>query len=105
MGETQTMRTAALCLILGTSIGYAGCSVDARDNKTAQTGSAGSTQDSGMSATTTGEPTANSSTGVSDETSTGAGSTDESDTEPDGPLLDVGPDAVSYTHLTLPTNS
>lgn len=101
VGETQTMRTAALCLILGTSIGYAGCTLDARDNMTAQTGSAGATQDSGMTATTSGDATASSSSGVSDETTTGAdtGSSSEDTGGPVGPLLDVGVEETGGVEL------
>lgn len=99
VGETQTMRTAALCLILGTSIGYAGCTVDARDNMMAQTGSAGATQDSGMTASTTGDPTTDATTDVSDETSTGDGATTEDDTDPVGPILDVGPEETGGIEL------
>lgn len=99
MGETQTMRTFAFRLILGTSIGCMGCSVDARDNAMAQTGSAGTTQGTGMTSSTSGGPAASSSTGVSDETTTGAGSTTEGDTDPVGPILDVAPEETGGIEL------
>ncbi len=53
-----------------------------------------------MTASTSDDPTASSSTGVSDETSTGAGSTTrEDDTDPVGPILDVGPEETGGIEL------
>lgn len=83
------MRAATLCLMLGFSIAYAGCTVDARDNNPAESGGAGATQDSTDPGTTTGDDTATSTSNVSDETT--AASSSGSDTD-DGPLLDVAPD-------------
>jgi len=83
------MRAATLSFLLATSIAYAGCTVDARDNKPAETGSAGETQDSDDSAGTTAEPTTGNSSGVSDETGADDTGTDTNDS---GPLLDVAPD-------------
>ena len=58
------MRAATLCLMLGFSIAYAGCTVDARDNNPAESGGAGATQDSTDPGTTTGDDTATSTSNV-----------------------------------------
>jgi hypothetical protein len=84
------MRAATLCLLLGTSIAYAGCTVDARDNNPAESNGAGATQDTSDPGTTTGDDSTSSSTSVSDETTAGMASSG-SDTDDSGPLLDVGP--------------
>jgi hypothetical protein len=101
VGENQTMRTAASCLILATSIGYAGCVVDARDDMMAPSASAGATQDSETPGSTTEVPIASSSTGVSDETTTGAdtGSSGDTTSVPVGPLLDVGVEETGGVEL------
>jgi len=84
--------------MLGTSLVFAGCTVDARDNNPAETGSAGPTQGTTDSASSTGEGTTGISTSVSDETTTGASSSDDASTG-DGPLLDVAPEETGGVEI------
>ncbi len=98
MGDTWTMRAPALCLLLGTSIAYAGCTVDARDNKPAQTGDAGETQDDDTSPGSTSADPTTTTTGVSDGT-TSSGDSSSTVDPTNGPLLDVGPDDTGGVEL------
>ena len=90
-GDARTMRAPTLRLMLGTSILFAGCTIDARDNQPAETGSAGPTQGTTDAVGSTGDSTTGIPTGVSDETTGGASSSDDGSTG-GGPLLDVAPE-------------
>lgn len=90
------MRAATLCLLLGTSIAYVGCTVDARDNNGAASMGAGATQDSGPASSTGADDTAGDTTSVSDETTGGATTGFETG---GGPLLDVAPEETGGVEL------
>ena len=92
------MRAPALCLLLGTSIAYAGCTVDARDNNPGQSGEAGGTQDDSSPGSTSVDPTTGSTSSVSDETSSG-GDSSTTVNPTNGPLLDVGPEDTGGVEL------
>ena len=89
------MRAPTLCLMLGTSLVFAGCTVDARDNMPAESGSAGATQDTGASGSSTGDGTTGLTTDVSDETT----SSTSGDSSGGGPLLDVAPEETGGVEL------
>ena len=89
------MRAPTLCLMLGTSLVFAGCTVDARDNMPAESGSAGATQDTSASGSSTGDGTTGLTTDVSDETT----SSTSDDSSGGGPLLDVAPEETGGVEL------
>ena len=95
------MRAATICFLLGTSVAYAGCVVDVRDNNPAESGSAGMTQGTGATTGNASAPTTGLTTDVSEATSSssdGGESTDAADTS-GGLLLDVAPDETGGVEL------
>jgi len=92
------MRAPYLTLMLGTSIAYAGCTIDVREDMSADAGDAGPTQGTTDPGTSTGEEPASTTTGVSEETGSTTSST-SGDTDDSGPLLDVSPDETGGVEI------
>ncbi len=86
MGDTVPMRATAQLFLLTISVAYMGCGDDPRPENPAETGSAGQTQGTTPQGSSGGQDPTTGSSGVSDETSTGA----EDDTS-GGLILDVAP--------------